>query len=140
MNENLKKSMIMFSGDSAKDYGVNIAVVMTMLSYGKKKSFNQLLTEAPFFSEKKLRVIMNNGVILGAFEKSTLTDEQAYEELNNGYVRGCRFCGYDRSFLDKHHYPVRAAQGGTDTINICANCHREFHQMTDYGLFALKGK
>jgi len=65
--------------------------------------------------------------------KNKYTDEEVYNKLNQKNSQtGCLFCGYDKSPLDKHHYPVRKADGGEETIPICANCHREFHQLADY--------
>ena len=68
-------------------------------------------------------------------EISKISDKQAFDALNNGYLKGCLFCGYNKSFLDKHHYPIRVKDKGTETIEICSNCHREFHTMTDYERF-----
>ena len=62
-----------------------------------------------------------------------LSDKQVYDILNKSDSKtGCLFCGYNRCSLDKHHYPIRAKDGGIDTINLCPNCHREFHELADY--------
>lgn len=63
-----------------------------------------------------------------------ISDLTAYSMLKdtNIHKTGCLFCGYNKSFLDEHHYPIRAKDGGTNTISICSNCHREFHYITDY--------
>jgi hypothetical protein len=76
----------------------------------------------------------------GALEKASFSDQEAYEKLKAGpFDSGCHFCGYNTTFLDKHHFPVRASKGGTETIDLCANCHREFHHIADYGLFRVTG-
>jgi hypothetical protein len=68
-----------------------------------------------------------------------LSDDEAYEFLKKGnFNNGCLFCGYDNSFLDGHHYPVRRKDGGDRVIDICANCHREFHTLTDFGRYKLE--
>lgn len=62
------------------------------------------------------------------------SDEQAYKLLNQPIpkIDGCKFCGIGNVNLHAHHYPVRRADGGTETINICPNCHTRFHMLTDY--------
>ena len=39
----------------------------------------------------------------------------------------CEWCGIYTSVLHKHHYPIPKQDGGTKTVNICPNCHHEFH-------------
>lgn len=39
----------------------------------------------------------------------------------------CEWCGCKTTVLHKHHYPVPKRMGGKDTVNICSNCHHEFH-------------
>lgn len=43
----------------------------------------------------------------------------------------CEWCGSSTFKTQEHHYPVRAKDGGTETVSICANCHFEFHQIAD---------
>ena len=65
-----------------------------------------------------------------------LTNKEAFDFLCKGkFERGCLFCGWFNSSLDSHHYPIRSKDGGVDTIDICPNCHREFHTLADYGCF-----
>lgn len=56
-------------------------------------------------------------------------DEIKTEILNEkeGGKKVCEWCGYQTSILHKHHHPVPKRLGGTETVNICANCHGEFH-------------
>lgn len=65
---------------------------------------------------------------------SNYTYKEVFDILSKGYSHenGCIICGYSKSTLDEHHYPVRAKNGGNETISICANCHREFHEIADY--------
>lgn len=61
------------------------------------------------------------------------TYQEAFEILNiKNSEKGCLFCGYNKSTLDVHHYPIKSSEGGKDVISLCANCHREFHSLTDY--------
>ena len=48
----------------------------------------------------------------------------------NGYGIGnkkCVWCKINTSVLHKHHYPTPKKSGGIETVNICPNCHHEFH-------------
>lgn len=51
------------------------------------------------------------------------------ETLKNKEKGGkkCDWCGCNTTVLHKHHYPVPKRLGGTDIVNICSNCHAEFH-------------
>jgi len=71
---------------------------------------------------------------VGLLERATLTDRQAFVLLSKGFKDGCNFCGYNEFALDSHHYPIRKSEGGTEVIDLCPNCHRAFHCLTDYGL------
>ena len=42
----------------------------------------------------------------------------------------CQWCKCETYVLHKHHYPITKKQGGNETVNICANCHYEFHCLT----------
>ena len=67
-------------------------------------------------------------------KKVNISDQEAYIQLNKNNCKhgGCLFCGYSKSTLDEHHYPTRSKDGGIETISICSNCHREFHELTDH--------
>ncbi|MGE4510066.1 MAG: hypothetical protein AB7D43_03085 [Sulfurimonadaceae bacterium] len=65
--------------------------------------------------------------------KTSMDDQKVFNLLNKKNSQdGCLFCGYSKTFLDKHHYPVRQKDGGIETIRLCPNCHREFHMFADY--------
>lgn len=67
---------------------------------------------------------------------SNYSDQEVFKRMKNGvHINGCVFCGYSKSTLDEHHYPVRAKDGGTKTIPICPNCHREFHELADHNRY-----
>lgn len=68
------------------------------------------------------------------YSKIKYSDTEVFEILSKGttYKNGCILCGYTKSTLDEHHYPIRAKDGGVKTISICANCHREFHELADH--------
>ena len=39
----------------------------------------------------------------------------------------CLWCKVKTYVTHSHHYPIRKEDGGTETIEICPNCHHEFH-------------
>ena len=39
----------------------------------------------------------------------------------------CEWCGINTVCLHSHHYPILKSDNGTKTVNICPNCHSEFH-------------
>ena len=41
----------------------------------------------------------------------------------------CEWCGIRTIVLHEHHYPVSKVKGGEDTVNICPNCHYEYHSL-----------
>lgn len=62
-------------------------------------------------------------------------DENIVSELKNKKMDGfgygdqeCSWCKVKTSVLHNHHYPIPKMSGGTDTIDICPNCHHEFHR------------
>lgn len=52
---------------------------------------------------------------------------------NEGSV--CEWCGERCYVLHKHHYPIPKKFGGTETVNICPNCHSVFHFIFNGGEF-----
>jgi len=43
----------------------------------------------------------------------------------------CEWCGAITPVLEKHHHPIKARDGGQETVNICGSCHAEFHFLTE---------
>lgn len=41
----------------------------------------------------------------------------------------CEWCKGTTFAIQEHHYPASKAQGGSQVVLICANCHYEFHQI-----------
>lgn len=48
-----------------------------------------------------------------------------------GHVHACSWCKGRTFVLHNHHYPIPKHEGGTKTVAICANCHVEFHALTE---------
>lgn len=92
---------------------------------------------ANFMGTSKQAVSRNISILArkGFIEKEDgLSDKKAFESMSKGtlYKNGCILCGYSKCTLDEHHYPIRAKDGGHKTISLCPNCHRLFHEKTDY--------
>jgi ABC-type phosphate transport system ATPase subunit len=41
----------------------------------------------------------------------------------------CEWCNTKVYILHKHHFPIPKRHGGTDMVNICQNCHADFHKI-----------
>lgn len=41
----------------------------------------------------------------------------------------CEWCGKESYVLQRHHFPISAKNGGTETVLICPNCHYTYHQL-----------
>lgn len=41
----------------------------------------------------------------------------------------CNWCCIKTVTLHSHHYPIQQKDGGTETVNICPNCHQEYHSL-----------
>ena len=48
-----------------------------------------------------------------------------------GVTKICEWCQGSTYVLHSHHFPIRRCDGGTNAVNICANCHYEFHYLSD---------
>jgi len=60
--------------------------------------------------------------------------EDIKSRLENKAVAGlgigsavCEWCRIRTYTLHQHHYPTPRRNGGTQIVNICPNCHQEFH-------------
>lgn len=72
-----------------------------------------------------------------------LRDKKVFPNYEYGLDGGrlkCAWCGVQTCVLEQHHYPVAEKDGGTETVDICANCHREYHFLTDEGIFPADAK
>lgn len=48
-------------------------------------------------------------------------------QLNQG--KTCEWCGRKNYVLHEHHYPISKSHGGTTIVNICPNCHANYHRL-----------
>ena len=66
-----------------------------------------------------------NRPILAAEGYEAIKQELLSEKEDGGKI--CEWCGCKTTVLHKHHYPIPKRDGGKETVNICSNCHMEFH-------------
>lgn len=61
--------------------------------------------------------------------KKITTPQDAKKIVVNNKGKGieCEWCGCKTTAIQKHHYPIPKIKGGTETVNICPNCHYEYH-------------
>lgn len=96
------------------------------------------ITRAMFGSQSKdsvrksLKQLVSDGwldscLLSGEDIKKTLCSKQP-QALSIG-VLNCEWCGCETVALQCHHYPIPRSKGGTEEVEICANCHFEFHQL-----------
>ncbi len=106
-------------------------LVQNFVLEGKELFSKTDLVNLTKLSQSELELALNkisNFVII-----ESLSDGEVFDFLNKeNSINGCLFCGYDKSYLDNHHYPTRKKDGGISTISLCANCHREFHYLSDF--------
>lgn len=61
------------------------------------------------------------------------------QQLNDPFARLkiCCWCRSETYILHEHHYPVPLTQNGSETVEICANCHSEYHFLKTITLLRL---
>ena len=66
-----------------------------------------------------------------------ITDDMKAEEVKEMVIsrecenKTCEWCGRDSIVLNEHHYPIPKAEGGTETVSICPNCHYGYHYLVN---------
>lgn len=85
------------------------------------------------YTENQLRRIKKTLKELGYIKPVEHTPEELKQktiEISNT-DKVCEWCGNKSYVLQKHHFPIPAKDGGTETVNICPNCHYTFHYLQD---------
>lgn len=75
-----------------------------------------------------IKQLANRGYVSIKTENNIV--EQLISKNLNGFGFGnsvCDWCGIKTSVCHKHHYPIQKKDGGKETVNICPNCHNEYH-------------
>lgn len=63
-------------------------------------------------------------------EKAAKLIQAKTPQSDIGLVALCEWCRCNTAWLHAHHFPVSRSDGGTETVDICPNCHAEFHALT----------
>jgi hypothetical protein len=76
-----------------------------------------------------------------------LYDEEIISHLKNktptliknkiNHLYECSWCLSQSYVIHAHHHPIRKCNGGIQTIKICANCHFEFHYLSERKVYKI---
>lgn len=87
-----------------------------------QRSFEELLSHKLinkfFFTEEK--------IISSLKTKTQISFDNPIYRTNS-----CAWCESQAYILHKHHYPIPRSLGGEEVIEICPNCHCEYHFLMD---------
>lgn len=103
------------------DFGCNTAFVLGIILSGAAEPANNDITQ-----------LKKKGIFTPRFETSTQIASYIQGKRLDGLGLGnymCVWCGIKTTSLHKHHYPIRKSQGGSSVVEICPNCHQEFHTL-----------
>lgn len=74
----------------------------------------------------------------GLAEKFSYSEDQIIQIIKSkspqnlpGSNKCCEWCNCTTHALHKHHYPLKKCHGGQFVVNICPNCHYEYHFLAD---------
>jgi hypothetical protein len=76
-------------------------------------------------------IIKGNRQIMNAEDKRNLLMLKNFKGLGIG-DNTCDWCQGNTIVLHQHHFPILKANGGIQTVNICPNCHSEYHNLDKY--------
>lgn len=116
-----------------EDLSIQEKVIISVLR-DKNIKFKSRKEAAEFFfvSQNRYCEILRNLV-----DKKLIVNKQfEYKDLKDIVIasknkgdKTCEWCGCKTTILHAHHYPIPRRLGGTETVNICPNCHYEFHDL-----------
>lgn len=131
-----KNEIVYFNIEIACVAGVKAAVILEKMkeleAKGKFVTLDNLYETIVFMTP---RVIQDNCEKLREhnlieYKKSSPRQVKALVlNADIGNMKVCEWCGGKSIVLQKHHYPVPKAKGGTETVNVCPNCHYGFHYL-----------
>jgi len=122
--------------------GVNPSIVYDYIS---KKIANgryfldldDFYNDLPILSKRTIGRCIEQLVLAGNIIKVPLTSLDKFKIISAKKMNGlgignriCEWCGYKSTVIHRHHYPISRRDKGTEIVNICANCHCEFHHLT----------
>lgn len=130
----------------AEQIGLRNAIVYTEIKKAKRENGIDLFDKQylsftqrerlPFFSTKTIQRSLEFLLSKGYMTSSKINQEEVKEIVLKN-KRNCKFkcewCGCGCNVINKHHYPTPKSMGGTEIVNICPNCHYEFHSLYKIG-------
>lgn len=116
--------------------GVKAAVILERIkeleAKGEFVTLEKLDNDIVFMTDK---VIQDNCKKLkkhNLIEYKKSLPRQIRDNVLNADIKNmkvCKWCGGKSIVLQKHHYPIPRAKGGTETVSVCPNCHYGFHYL-----------
>lgn len=108
-------------------------------------SFNQIRIKTGISSSstvnKALKYLINENYITGIHrtidphKAAALLQDKTPQYIAGGVV--CEWCQGETLRLHSHHFPVSAKDNGEETVEICPNCHDEYHCLMDQKSYML---
>jgi hypothetical protein len=117
------------------------AIILSFIIKNKHiYNLNNILNNNPILriSEIALKKRIKKYINMGLLQNNTefivdLLKEKSLYSKNNGIGECvCEWCQIKTVILHKHHYPIAKKDNGKQIINICPNCHSEFHNYINY--------
>jgi hypothetical protein len=140
------KNTLQVDIELAEQIGLHNAIVYTVIKNAKIENSIDLFDKQylffiqrerlPFFSTKTIQRSLEFLLSKGYVVLSETSPEEAKEIVLKN-KRNCKFkcewCGCGCNVINKHHYPIPKSMGGANLVNICPNCHCEFHSLYKIG-------
>lgn len=96
---------------------------------------NKALLESTGWHIEKLQNIKRSLIKKGVIIRKSVQDakwvkdricSKNFQGLGVG-DKACAWCQINTCVLHSHHYPTPKSANGTETVDICPNCHAEYH-------------
>lgn len=133
--EDIKSNMFEFNAHTATQVGVKGAIVVKAiidLQENNIETTTQNICQYISFLSPK---IINDNIDRLKKKKIIKSKTTSLKDIKNDVIKGvpkkkkCQWCNGYALVLHKHHYPIPKSKGGTETVNICPNCHYGFHYL-----------
>jgi len=114
-----------------------------------KFEFNEIIDRVARIQLTKRQVekCVDNFVRSDLLKASKIDDAEIVNLLKSkspqrikGITNSCFWCKGSTYSLQEHHYPVPRSKGGTEVIQICPNCHYEYHSLFQRKFYKLTDK
>lgn len=135
------ENFLAYSKRLATAIGLKECIVLTEIIKQKKENVFFVNTESinnnvlDFISNSTFKRIISNLVDKKLLKKVNTNRSLIIEKLKSKPAvigvgnKQCSICKSITAQIHNHHYPIKACEGGTETIELCPNCHFEFHFM-----------